>query len=135
MSLVTKNYGLIITKGLGAPACCTLLTANFGLVCGCSVEIITPPVGGGGGGGGYIPVRPGYYIPVDRTWTKDTRIVVVTVKMGENTWRKHYVVDEPKAQYLVTVANIINNVAGKVRISIEKIKHISKKIIATFIDK
>lgn len=130
--MLTQNYSAIITKGLCAPACCALLTANFGLVCGCHISVIEPPTGGGGG---FIPVQPGYLIPVDRTWTQSTRIVVINVKLGEHTWRKHYVVDEPKAKYLVTAINIYNTIADKVRISVAKVKQTTKRVFATFLDK
>lgn len=127
MAIINNAKGLIITGGLGGPACCALLTAGFHLVCGCSfrVEVI--------GGGGYYPhhvVTP-YYTPM-RAPAQDSCLVLVDVKLGESHWRKSYVVDKGKGDTIITLINTFNKVKSRVVGAVTSFKRAVKKTIVYF---
>lgn len=128
MALITSTKGLIITGGLGGPACCVLLTANiFSLVCGCKLQIITSP------GGGYYPyhvVTP-YYTPW-RAPSQDTCLVLVDVKLGEDHWRKSYVVDRGKGDTIITIVKVFNTIRSGVSAAATSIKRVAKKALVYF---
>lgn len=128
-SLFNNNYSTIITKGLGAPACCALITASFGVNCGCSIEIIVPPPSGGGGP---VPIS-GFYVPFPKNLEKCDRIVLVTVKITEKmVWRRQYIVDVCNADKMVKAINFANNIKDKLIIGVDQIKHISGRVTAIF---
>lgn len=119
--------GLLITNGLCGPACCALLTASFGLVCGCQfrVEVI--------GGGGYYPyhvVTP-YYTP-RRAPPQETCLVLVDIRLGDNHWRKSYVVDKGKGDTIVTFINTFNKVKRTVVGAVSSFNRAMKKVLVYF---
>lgn len=109
MAIINNAKGLIITGGLGGPACCALITAQFSLVCGCDfrVEVV--------GGGGYYPhhVITPYYTPM-RAPAQDACLVLVDIKLGENHWRKSYVVDRGRGDTIIKVMSTFNRIKGKI---------------------
>jgi hypothetical protein len=127
MAIINNAKGLIITGGLGGPACCALLTANFSLVCGCvfRVEVV--------GGGGYYPhhVITPYYTPM-RAPAQDTCLVLVDVKLGENHWRKSYVVDKGKGDTIVKIIDTINKAKAKFVGMASAITRTAKKVLVYF---
>jgi len=128
MSLFTHNYSSIITKGLGNPACCSLIVSQFSLTGLCSIEIITPPttVGGGGGGGAFL-------VPFPQQLNQQTRIVLITIKFPEDkVWRRSYVINVFNANKLVTVMNFGNKVKDSIAIGVEHIKQIGRRVIDVF---
>ena len=129
MSLFTHTYSGIITRGLGLPACCGIITASFGLMCGCTIEVIIPPAGGGGGSF----VSPSFLVPFPENMKKCDRIILITVKFSEkNTWRKQFMVDVCNADKIVKVINIVNNMKDKISVGIDKIKQITRIVTTKF---
>lgn len=132
MAIFTNNYSMLITRGLGGPACCTLLTASFGLVCGCTVQVVEPPTPGGGGGS--FAVEPGIYVPWPKANLRDCdRVVVVTVKFSpEKVWRKSYAVDVCNVNRMVKVINIVNAATRRLAVGVENVKHAARRVTALF---
>lgn len=132
MSLFTHNYSSIITKGLGSPACCSLIVASFSLTGMCNVEIVVPtpityPTANIGGGGG------GFLVPFPKDLQQQTKMVLITVKFTpDKVWRKSYVVDSDKADILVKVMNFGNKAKDNISIGIEHIKTATKRVVAIF---
>lgn len=112
MSLFKHSYSGLITNGLGLGACCGLLTMGFS-VFKCNIEIVPPYVRRRAVSGGSVPVGS-FYIPVTKPITYDSRVVIVTVKVKENTWKKAYVVDKSKADIIVRVINVITTIKTKI---------------------
>lgn len=130
MALFNNTYSGLITKGLGMPACCGLITMGFGVFF-CKVEIIQPPPGNGGGGG-YV-TSPGVYVPWPKKITSSTKMVLITVKFSEDkTWRRSYVVDSVKAAIIVRSVNLINAAVSRMSVGVEAIKQASKRVVARF---
>lgn len=128
MSLFKHTYSGLITNGLGLPACCGLLTMGFG-VFKCTVEIYTPPIGGGGGG---PYVANGFYVPLNKQLTHTTKLVIITVKMKDHTWKKSYVVDRTKAKIVVNIVNLFNAIKRNLTVGISTIKRTTAKVMAVF---
>ena len=131
MALISNAKGLLITGGLGGPACCAMLTAGFGLVCGCQfqVQVIS-------GGGGYYPhhvVTP-YYTPM-RALAQDSCLVLIDVKLADNHWRKSYVVDKGRGDTIIKIINGINRVKSSVVGAATSFKRAIKKAFVYFSDK
>lgn len=128
MAIVNTAAGLIITGGLCGPACCALITANiFSLVCGCRLEVITTP------GGGYYPyhvVTP-YYVPW-RSPAQDTCLVLVDIKLGDNHWRKSYVVDRGKGDTIITIVKVFNKIRSGVTAAATSVKRVARKALVYF---
>jgi hypothetical protein len=133
MAIINTAKGLIITGGLGGPACCALLTANiFSLVCGCSFQVFQP----GNAGGGYYPyhvVTP-YYTPW-RAPAQDTCLVLVDIKLGDNHWRKSYVVDRGRGDTIITIVKVFNKVRAGVTAAATSVKRVAKKALVYFTPK
>lgn len=129
MTLFNNTFSTIITWGLGAPACCTLLTANFGLACGCTIVVVP-----GGGGGGQLTV-PEFYTPMTPRWTKTTALVIVTVKIRDNVYRRQYVVDRDKAAILISISNFIDRMKEKAQIGIGKITNATRRVAVKLLNK
>lgn len=108
MATINNAKGLIITGGLGGPACCSLITAQFSLVCKCAFQVQIV------GGGGYYPyhVITPYYTP-QRAPAQDTCLVLVDIKLGDNHWRKSYVVDRGKGDTLIKMMTAFHRYKGK----------------------
>jgi hypothetical protein len=127
MALINDAKGLIITGGLGGPACCALLTANFSLVCGCDFRIVVT------GGGGYYPhhvVTP-YYTPM-RAPAQDTCLVLVDIKLNEHHWRKSYVVDKGKGDTIITIINTFNKIKSRIVSTVTSFDHAIRRTWAYF---
>lgn len=127
--LFNNNYSLIITKGLGGPRCCALITAQFGLVCGCKIEVVLP------GGGGPYPGSEMLYTPTTTKLNRSTALVIVTVKIKEHTFRKQYVIDREKAEIMVSVREFVNVIKEKIQLKVDNIKEVTKKVIVKLFDK
>ena len=99
------SYSGIITKGLGMPACCGLITMQFSLF-RCTIEVVIPPSAGGGGA---IPVNIGrnthapHQVPHD---TKD-RIIKISLSMKGKTWQQTYYTSSDRADVVVKLMSII----------------------------
>lgn len=133
MPLVNNNYGLIITRGLGGPACCAIITAPFGLACGCEVTPVPP--GPNSGGGSVVYMTPVAF-PLSNRVDTDNKLVIITVKHKENIkWRKQYVVDKKKAAIIVSTINFVNVVKEKTSIFVNNLRQVTATVIARFVDK
>lgn len=127
-SIFTKNYSTIITGGLGAEACCALITAKFGLNCGCFIDIIVPPPSGGG-----AIVHRGITVPLRSNIKECDRIVLVTVKFSEQkVWRKRFIVDVCHTDRAVKIVNMINITMQNISVGIGKLKKITHTITTIF---
>jgi hypothetical protein len=132
MALFKNSYSGLITKGLGMPACCGMLTMGFGLFV-CKIEVIVPPEGGSGGGGGSFAVHPGIYVPWPKKVSAKTKQVQITVKFKERpAWRRAYVIDSAKADIVVKVINIVNAVSSRVTVGVNQMRHAVKRVTAVF---
>ena len=130
MALINNAKGLIITGGLGGPACCALLTASFGLVCGCSfrVEVVS--------GGGYYPhhvVTP-YYTPM-RSPAQETCLVMVDVKIQNFHWKKSYVVDKGKGDTVISIVDKINKIKSVIVEAVASFSRGIKRMRVSFKEK
>lgn len=132
MSIINNTAGYIITRGLGGPACCTLLTVNFGLACGCSIVIVTPPTGGSGGGGGSYAVEPGIYVPWPKDTSPQTRMVLITVKYHDKAWRRSFIIDKRRADIIIRISNVINRITSRINVGVDHFRKAMKKVIAVF---
>ena len=141
--LFRNTYSGLITKGLGGPAGCGLITLGFGVfVCSVTVTpIIPPPVpvipgfGGGGGfvGNGSIATHPNIYAPYTGNARKERRHVTVSIKFNEKSvWRTQYNLSLQRANLVVRVVNITNVAARWINISVDNIKRASRSVIARF---
>lgn len=131
MALIKNTYGGIITRGLGLPACCGLVTVQFGILCGCTVQVIPPPVGGGGGS---YAISPGVYVPWPKSKQRECdRMVIVTVKFSEEkTWKRSYIVDVCNADRIVRVMNVVNSSLQRLSVGIEGIKRAVRRVTTVF---
>jgi hypothetical protein len=131
--MLKHGYSGIITKGLGLPACCAMITANFGLVCGCKIQVINPPIDISGGGGGSYAVAPGIYVPWPKSVQKNTKMVLITVKFNQDkTWRQSYIISTRKADIVVRVIGIVNAMTAKLQVGVRQLKHAARKVTAAF---
>lgn len=134
MALFNNTYSGLITKGLGLPACCGMITMHFGLF-KCKIEV-SPPVTGGGGGGPYPPHlihHPArgtptkgvinYHTPRDPRVT-NSRYIYLTLKMGDKTFEKIFSTDDNKADKIVNMVNIVNKAKKRILITINSIKSV-----------
>jgi hypothetical protein len=146
MSIINSAKGLIITGGLGGPACCALITAPFGLVCKCVLEVFPPS---GGGGWAQYPVTnipgvpPGspYYTPAPRNYAEELRYIVLTFTWKNKEWKKGYVVKKSVADFIISVSGAFTNIKVKitglfhatgnnVKVAVFGLKRVAKKVIA-----
>jgi hypothetical protein len=115
--------------GLG-PGFTVFNVATNGFGCPIEIEIIT-----GGGGGGPYPVvsrGPGYYTLDPRFLTKTTKYVMINVRIGDNQWKKHYVVETDKADLAITIINWANRLKENISVGINHIKRVGGKVTALF---
>lgn len=126
MALFKHSYSGLITGGLGMPACCGLITMGFGLF-RCRIEIHDNPATHGGG----TPVT-GFYVPMTKPITTNTKMVLVTVRLGQKTWRKSYVVDRFKASVIVRVVGLISTIKQKIIVGVDSIHRASQRVTAIF---
>lgn len=128
--LFTNKYSGLITKGLGMPACCGLLTMGFGLFS--CIVIVTEPPDAGGGGGSYA-VEPGIYVPWKGKTRQKTKNVQIIVKFSkEHTWRKAYVVSSIRADMIVKAINIVNAATQRLQVGVQHLKHATRRVTAVF---
>jgi hypothetical protein len=129
MTIPTNTYSAIITKGLGFDACCALITAQFSLVCGCSINIVVKDAGGG-------PYQiPAYYTPINQKIDVNTRMVMITVSTRTNSWKKMYVVDRQKAAILIEIIGFINAVKDRTSIAVHGLRQTVRKVTAWLVNK
>lgn len=134
MALFNNTYSGLITKGLGMPACCGLITMGFGLF-KCTIEIIVPPLPPTGGGGGSYAVHPGVYVEWPKKITPRTKMVLITVKFDEKkAWRHSFTVDGRKADITVKAVEIVNKTANKIAVGVDNVKTAIKRVTARFDD-
>lgn len=131
MALFKNSYSGLITKGLGMPACCGLITMGFGLFF-CKIEVIEPPPEGGSGGGSFA-THPGIMVPFRTKIQQKTKNVQITVKFSKKqAWRRSYVVTTRKADIVVKVINIVNAVTSKLTVGIDRVRQATKRVTAVF---
>lgn len=146
MAIITSAKGLIVTGGLGGPACCALLTAPFSLVCGCVLITVSPP--GTGGWAQYpvtnipgVPPGSAYYTPAPKRYGQEMRYIMLTVKWSEREWIRRYLVQKDTADILVSVVGAFNNITvtvkglfhatgSNVQVFFSGLKRIVKKAVA-----
>lgn len=133
MAIIGNSYGAIITKGLGFPACCAIITAPFGLSCGCEVTPVPP--GPNSGGGSVVYMTPVAF-PLSNRVDTSNKLVIITVRHNDKIkWKKQYVVDKKKAAIAVTTINFINVVKEKTSIFVNNVRQVTASVVARFIDK
>lgn len=131
--------GAIITKGLGAPACNGLITTRFDLLV-FSAHIATPADHGGS-----HPMLPGeiqnfykevpaeqqpYLIPRDQNFDlTPKRHVVLTVKFGEKTLEKEFLVSDKRARMIVKILNFANTTKERVNVTLSGFKKVVKSTL------
>lgn len=136
MSPFKHSYSGLITKGLGGPACCGLLTMGFHLFF-CKLEIIISPTpikekGIGSAGSSLrdniIPRR------IDQEEEEDTKQTVrFTISFKGSQPRVHeYLVSPKNAKLAVKVINTLNTTAQKISTQLSPIVNITKKVSAAF---
>lgn len=138
MALFTNTHSGLITKGLGLPACCGLITMGFG-VFKCTITIPPPVVGVGGGGGPYPPaaiLNPArgtptkgyinYHTPRDPR-VANTRYIQITLKLGDKTFEKIFTTDDTGAEKVVRVVDVINKAKQRISIVVNNIKTMRTK--------
>lgn len=118
MALFTHTYSGIITKGLGGPACCGLLTLGFS-VFKCKIDIIPPPFVGGGGGS--FPVHEGIYVPWKPKTVRNKGQIQITVKIKEHTWRRSYNISSKYAHTLIRISNFKDSAKTKIKLAVTNI--------------
>ena len=137
MALFKHSYSGLITGGLGMPACCGLITMGFG-VFRCKIEIVDPPNPPvGGGGGGHVPVgghfgQRGHHVPLTRPLTHTSKLIVVSVKYKDHTWRKTYTVDKVRAKIAIRLVNVINKIKDKITVGVESLHRVTQRVTAIF---
>lgn len=110
-------------------ACCGLLTMGLGVFY-CTIAVVTPT--GQGGGGGPYPTSAEFLVPFPKELKQTTRMVLITVKIGEQSWRKSYVVQRNKAEIVLRVMNLINTAKDKMFVGVDSIKKASRRVSAVF---
>ena len=133
MSIFNNSYSGLITNGLGLPAC-NLITMNFGIFFGCTISIgptgPTGPKGGGGGGGSYTTSE--FLVPFPNKLRQTTRMVLITVNIGERKWRKTYTVLRERAEIIIKVVNLYNTIRDQMYVGVNSFKRASRRVTATF---
>lgn len=127
MALFKHTYSGLITGGLGLPACCGLITLGFG-VFKCIIEVYE---GAAGGGGGWSP-NGGFYVPMSKPITSTTKMVLVTVRIKDKTWRRSYVVDRYKASIVVRAVSIINALKDRLTVGADSFRKVKQRVTAVF---
>ena len=145
--------GGILTKGLGAPACCGLILARFSLAKCCQYTIVIPPTPeGGGGGGGSRPLAPGeiqnFYTPVGRPnplkpleylqpynppMPLDKIVITLTVK-GDEPITKEYYVPRHKSKIITNITRFIAGSFGVVSVTGSNLRSLIGKKVKVFVD-
>jgi len=127
MAINNNPYGALITNGLGySPS--ILITGFFSLLI--EVQVVIPPVvppGGAVGGGGTI------YVPYPEHLRKKRRLVIFTVTNASGFhWKREYLVDLVKAEYIVKVVNItsrfLNAAESTYKVAVGGIKNLSESV-------
>jgi len=114
MALFKNTYSGLITKGLGMDACCGMLTMGFGLF-KCTIYVPPQPPRQATGGYAVTPVFVNQaYTPVsNKMMLPNQKVVMITVKAKNSTWRKMFVVDQKKANIIVKMLKYGNSFKRK----------------------
>lgn len=133
MALFNNTYSGLITKGLGMPACCGLLTMGFTLF-KCTINVIPiPPTPGGGGGGGSYAIHPNVYQPFNRSRASRRRRLEIVVRVNDqHTWRRSYDVTMQAAGFVVRAMNIVNAATSKLSVTVNGLKRVTRQVFARF---
>lgn len=124
--MLTRASSGIITKGLGLPACCGLLTMGFG-VFACKIQVLPPISPGIGGGGGSFAVHPEVYRPYSpktspkRSIIRERKTVKVSVKYRRQVWNASFSVSIDNADIIVKAINVATHAQQKYRILVDAI--------------
>jgi hypothetical protein len=147
--------GGILLKGLGAPACCGLILAQFNLAKCCQYTVtVTSPIQYDGGS---RPLAPGeihqFYTPVSPTGRVTPGIkpleyltpynpprpvdkIVVELKVKDkDPIVKEYYVPQYHSKVILQVTRFTAGTAGIISVSVTNLKNEFKKKIQVFIDK
>lgn len=141
--MINSPVGSIITKGLGGPACCNLITAHFSLAKVC-VEVVVTPVGIGGGGGS-VPIPPGHSIHVLQQPVHlqsptgyvpfkppvEMQNVHIKVSVHDNVYEKDYIVPAFIPNAYVTIKNLTNRAIPSMKVIVNNITKVKTKISIT----
>lgn len=138
-------YSGLITKGLGLPGCCSMLTMNFSLFA-CTIEVIPPepptikPTGGGPYPGGLAPGQvQRFYQPVDKPrqpleyltpTPQTTGVISIKVMLKGKTIEKLYEVPINIASRTVKILNITNKLKYNASVFVKNLK---KKAFSVFV--
>ena len=98
----------------------------------CTIAVIPVPPGKAGGGGGGSYATNEFLVPFPNKLKQTTRMVLITVKMGDRSWRKSYTVLREKAEIIIRVMNFVNTVRDRMYVGVDTIKKASKRVTAVF---
>ena len=124
MAINNKSYGALITNGLGySPS--ILITGFFSLLI--EVQVVVPPKPGAISGGGTI------YVPYPEHLRRKRRLVIFTVTTASGFhWKREYLIDLVKAEYVVKVMNItsrfLNAAESTYKVAVVGIKNLTESV-------
>ena len=143
--------GGILTKGLGAPACCGLILAQFNLAKCCQYTVVVQD--GGGGNGGSLPLAPGqihnfytpigkpsplkpleYMVPYNPPAPVDKIVITLTMKDQEPISKEYYS-PRYRSKVLLNISQIAISSVGIISVSVMNIRNRLKNRIRLVIDK
>jgi hypothetical protein len=130
------SMGGILTKGLGAPACCGIILAQFNLAKCCQYTVtVTPPQYDGGsiplapgqihnfytpvgtGGESRNPLKPLEYLtPYNAPQRVEKLTITLTVKDGEPVIREYYVPVE-RSKVIITIMRFVLGTHGLISVT------------------
>ncbi len=111
MSTVVKG---ILTRGLGGDAT-SMILGKFNLGKASITIEIEPPVIWDTGGGETPAQEP-------------VRSVIITVRYGDMTWKKRYVILASRITILVSINRIINTISTNIKMKVNSIRKLLNKI-------
>ena len=145
--------GGILTKGLGAPACCGLVLTQFNLAKCCQYTIEVTPIENGGGGGSR-PLAPGeihnfyspinqpnrltplvYLQPLNNVPSPVDKITITLSIKNQDPIKKEYYVPRYKSKVILNVSRVLTSSFGLISVSIHNIKNRLDERIRIIIDR
>jgi hypothetical protein len=151
------SMGGLLTRGLGAPACCGLILARFSLAKCCQYTIVVTPPEENGGGGGSIPLSPGeihnFYTPVGQPnplkpleyltpYKSPVPVEKITITLSmknsdgtvDNIEREYYV-PQYRSKVILNVTRFSVSVYGLTIVTASNLKNKIKASVRVVVDK